>query len=278
MRFRCLALLSLLLPDATRGSFRIDDSLHDVKQQSNTLTNALVVSAEAREALHPGRFGEASFLLRGPHSGGLHAAHKQEVQLRAPSGQHRFMRFRGLGAFRPFVPRRATVALDAASGPEQAEVRSSDFSGSWRMDLKASDSLGPMLRELGVPRILAAVLTRLAVSQEIRQDATQVEILVKTPLSTDTLLLHLNGTEGLLPGITGGRTVASSKWLNDGRLETRQCVDEGARLDDAGAKLFVTTRSLQDGGKSLLEDCSVVQGGVVVEGAIAKRILRRVRA
>ena len=146
------------------------------------------------------------------------------------------------------------------------------------MDLKASDTLAPVLRELGVPRLLAAVVTRLAVTQSIRHNDEQVEIIVRTPLSIDTMLLSLDGSAGLLPGITGGSTLGASTWLDNERLETRQCVDEGARLDDAHCKLFVTTRSLLDGGTCLLEYCSVVKDGVVVEGATARRILRRTRS
>ncbi len=153
-----------------------------------------------------------------------------------------------------------------------------DFSGEWRMDLKASDSLGPVLRELGVPRVLAAVVTRLAVTQNILQTESAVTIEVKTALSAETLELKLDGSEVLLPGVTGGRTRASSRWVDDERLETRQCVDERGRLDDPeGANLFVTTRSLFDGGASLLEDCAVVRSsGEGVPKATAKRILRRV--
>jgi len=143
------------------------------------------------------------------------------------------------------------------------------------MDLKASDSLSPVLRELGVPRVLAAIVTRLGVQQEISQDDRAVTVNVKTSVSTETLELLLDGTEGLLPGITGGRTLASSTWLDDEHLETRQCVSEDGRLDDPYAKLFITTRSLFDGGEALLEHCAVTLEGSKGVGATARRILRR---
>jgi len=106
-----------------------------------------------------------------------------------------------------------------------------------------------------------------------------VTIEVKTPLSTETLELNLDGSEALLPGVTGGRTRASTRWLDRERLETRQCVDQSGRLDDPDARLFVTTRSLFDAGAGLLEDCAVVarsSGEVMKPRATAKRILRRV--
>ena len=83
-------------------------------------------------------------------------------------------------------------------------------------------------------------------------------------------------------GVTGEESECVSRWLDDERLETRQALlrddggSGGGRPDDANADVFVTVRSLADGGASLLEDCSVVRGGVVVEGAAARRILRRI--
>ena len=78
--------------------------------------------------------------------------------------------------------------------------------------------------------------------------------------------------------IGGGRTAACSTWLDGGeRLETRQRIDgAGGGVEDSDATLFVTTRSLLDGGSSLLEHCAVVKSGVLVEEAVARRILRRV--
>ena len=163
------------------------------------------------------------------------------------------------------------------STPVLASV--ADFSGEWCMDLKASDSLGPVLRELGTPRMLAAIVTRLAVTQRIVQTGSTVTIEVKTPLSAETLGLNLDGSEALLPGVTGGHTRASTRWLDQERLETRQCVDQSGRLDDPDARLFVTTRSLFDAGAGLLEDCAVVarsSGEDMKPRATAKRILRRV--
>jgi hypothetical protein len=152
-----------------------------------------------------------------------------------------------------------------------------DFSGEWQMDLESSDDLGAVLQELGVPLILAAVIKRLGVTQCITQDDREVAIEVKTMLGTDALRLDLDGKEGLLPGIGGGRTAACSTWLDGGeRLETRQRIDgAGGGVKDSDATLFVTTRSLLDGGSSLLEHCAVVKSGVLVEEAVARRILRR---
>jgi len=68
---RSLLLFILCLPGAARRSIRIGDSVNDSLQQTNTFTNALEVSAHAREALLPGGFGTA--LRRGPQKGALHA-------------------------------------------------------------------------------------------------------------------------------------------------------------------------------------------------------------
>ena len=147
-----------------------------------------------------------------------------------------------------------------------------DFSGEWEMDLGASDPLGPVLRELGLPRVLAAVVARLAVRQTISQDAERVVISVKTVLSTDELELRLDGAPAPLPALSGARVDAVSAWADEGatRLETRQ------KLEPAGdpADAFVTVRSLRPDG-ALCEEVSVVRAGVAVAGASARRILRR---
>jgi hypothetical protein len=167
-------------------------------------------------------------------------------------------------AFEPSTAASVCAPRTFRSTPVLASV--ADFSGEWCMDLKASDSLGPLLRELGVSRMLAAVVTRLAVTQRIVQTGSTVTIEVKTPLSAETLELNLDGSEALLPGVTGGRTRASTRWLDRERLETRQCVDQSGRLDDPDARLFVTTRSLFDAGAGLLEDCAELRRGHEAQG------------
>ena len=145
------------------------------------------------------------------------------------------------------------------------------------MDLKASDHLGPLLRELGLNRVLAAVITRLSVQQTITQGADAVSIEVTTRVSNEAFQLKFDGTVTQIPGITGGRTAAVSRWRDDARLETRQLLDEkaGGRPDDPQADVFVTLRTLQDGGNTLVEECYVVRGGLPIPGTAAKRFLRR---
>ena len=89
------------------------------------------------------------------------------------------------------------------------------------MDLAASDALGPLLRDLGVNRILAALISRVSVEQTITQDETAVQIAVKTKLSTDALELRFDGTPTLLSALTGGKTPAVSRGSGHS-LETRQ--------------------------------------------------------
>ena len=114
------------------------------------------------------------------------------------------------------------------------------------MDLGASDALGPVLREMELNRVLAALVSRLSVSQTIRQDADKVCVTVKTRLSTDEIELRLDGTLTKLPGLSGGLVDAASCWLDDARLETRQhlIADASGRPDAPDADAFITVRSL----------------------------------
>ena len=156
-----------------------------------------------------------------------------------------------------------------------------DFSGSWEMDLKASDKLGPVLRELGVPRVLAAVITRLPVQEEISQADDCVQIQISSSVTNTVLQLRFDGSIGLLPGVAGGSTAATTCWLDEDEslLETRQCLSPDAQRppNDPLCDAFITTRSLLDDG-ALLEDCLVIRDGRPVPGATARRILRRVTA
>ena len=132
---------------------------------------------------------------------------------------------------------RATLHPRAAVSASAA-----DFSGAWQMDLGASDALGPVLREMQLNRVLAALVSRLSVSQTIRQDADKVCVTVKTRLSTDELELRLDGALTKLPGLSGGLVDAASRWLDDARLETRQhlVADAPGRPDAPDADAFVT--------------------------------------
>lgn len=156
--------------------------------------------------------------------------------------------------------------------------------GEWEMDLSSSDALGPMLRELGLNRVLAAVVARLAVKQSITMDAAALTVVVKTSVSEETLVLPFDGSSSTVPGITGGRAACVSRWLDDAQtqLETRQSltvVESDSAAPAAAASLndeaFVTVRSLRDGGASLVESCSLVRGGVVLPQPRAERVLRR---
>ena len=184
-----------------------------------------------------------------------------------------------LGSSSGLVPlqRRRSIPLTRLNAASSA-----DFSGEWEMDLKSSDPLGPVLRELGLNRLLAAVVSRLGVRQSIVMGSDagdagpDVVISVKTALGTDELDLRADGTATMLPGLTGSSCPAVSQWL-DGRLETRQSLGDTAPVDPE-ADLFVTIRSLEDGGSSLCESVSIVRRGQPVAGVNARRILRRVAA
>ena len=157
-----------------------------------------------------------------------------------------------------------------------------DFTGQWQMDLAASDALGPLLRELGLNRVVAALVGRLSVQQSITQDSDGVTVRVKTAVSEDTLDLRFDGSVVAARGISGGAASCASRWLDEActRLETRQTLD-GADLSggDVVAALqrdaFVTVRSLRDGGAQLVEECSLVRDGISLPQPRAQRVLRR---
>ena len=177
------------------------------------------------------------------------------------------------------VPAPACRVIRPAAAARVATVRAdgglADFSGSWEMDLRASDSLGPVLRELKLNSVVAAIVTRLPVRESITQQGDAVTVHVKTRISESVLEL-LPGTVIAMPGISGGTTNAISTWLDSSRLQTVQALEDSpsVRPDEPSADTFVTVRSLADGGASLFEDVTVRRGGKPVQSA--RRILRRV--
>jgi len=111
MLLRGLVLLIMFSLADSRRSFRVGDFRHDEQQQNESLTKAFQVTAKAREALLPSSFGKALFSRRGLQADASPAAHRQASQLREPHGQPPSIRFRGLRAWGPSGPRRATVSL-----------------------------------------------------------------------------------------------------------------------------------------------------------------------
>ena len=150
--------------------------------------------------------------------------------------------------------------------------------GEWEMDLTTSEPLGPLLRELGLNRVLAAVVARVSVKQTISVSDKALNVVVKTALSEDTLMLPFDGSCVSVPGITGGQSAAVSRWLDEDRTqyETRQSLNAD---DDDAAKLetdaFVTVRSLREGGAVLVESCSLLRDGVELAQPRCERVLRR---
>jgi len=80
VHLRGLVLLILLLPCIARRSFLIDDSHHNAQQQNNMLAKVFEVSTGAQEAFFPVGFVKAPFLRRG------HAKRHVTVALNAASG------------------------------------------------------------------------------------------------------------------------------------------------------------------------------------------------
>ena len=107
-----------------------------------------------------------------------------------------------------------------------------DFSGKWKMDLDSSDKLTPLLKELGVPRILAPIMERLGVRQEI--DGKDLHFRVITRLKTDDFRLSVD-TSTECPSPTGGLTKATSRWVevtNEEKNESNQFIDMGRLIDN----------------------------------------------
>jgi len=90
---RGLAILLLLRPGGCRRSIRINDSHRGAQRQNNTLASGLEVSAGTHETLIPGGFGPGPLRRSDPRAGALSVS-----------------------------PRRPTVALQAASGPEEGQL------------------------------------------------------------------------------------------------------------------------------------------------------------
>ena len=153
-----------------------------------------------------------------------------------------------------------------------------DFSGKWEMDLSASDALGPVLKELGMNRIVAALIARVGVEQEISQHDSSVSVRVRTAVSQSEINLQFDGSVTQTPSMNGGDSATVSRWLDDNRLETRQRLDDCVRFPaDEMVDCFVTVRSLGAGGNTLQEEVIVMRQGEPVPGACARRILRRVQ-
>jgi len=89
MHLRGLVFFTLFLLGIARRSFFIHGSHHEAQQQNHTLTKALEVSSEAREALLPRGFPKVVLPRQRPAAGTLPAARAQGPPLRVPPGVQR---------------------------------------------------------------------------------------------------------------------------------------------------------------------------------------------
>jgi len=130
MHLRGLAVFLLSFPGGARRSIRIDHSHYDAQQQNNSLAKSLEVSAEAREALIPQFFGTRGSRQPGLQIGAWRPGSKHNGRLTGHLEPHRAARWLHFG------PRRAKVALQAASGLEEDEFPAKEFgSARWRAAL-----------------------------------------------------------------------------------------------------------------------------------------------
>ncbi|CAE8584520.1 unnamed protein product [Polarella glacialis] len=143
------------------------------------------------------------------------------------------------------------------------------------MDLGASSSLKEVLGAVGLNFLVAQLVDRLAVKQEIEQSALGLDVTVKTLMGTNTFVLPFDGSVTEVPGAAGGKNLQSSRWEPSSqgrppRLVTRQAVTGTLNSDDA--VIFETMRSL-DGADTLYEHVRVLKSGSPV--AQGRRVLRR---
>jgi len=166
-------------------------------------------------------------------------------------------------------PKRNSIGMD-----EMTHSNLPDFTGKWSMDLSKSDPLRPLFREVGLNFLLISVIEWLPVTQVIVQSEEALEIKISTPVKDNNLTLRLDGAEIRNFGVSGDLTSSTSRWVNIGGrtyLQTRHQTD-----DSPDSAIFITQRSLQSNGSELWEESSLERDGVIVQGAQARRILRRV--
>jgi len=120
MHLGTLLLFLLFLPGGARRRVRIDGSRQDAQQQSNTLTEGLDVSVQAREALIPGGYGTGVFRRPCPQAGALREGFKQAGRRVGHLESHL------VAPWFPFGPRRAKVALQAGGSPEAGRSASNE--------------------------------------------------------------------------------------------------------------------------------------------------------
>jgi len=160
-RLCVLVLCTFFALGSPRRSFRSDGFHYVAQQQYKSLTKDSKVIAELQEALVPGYSG---FSRRGPQAGASYVAHPRVPYLRHPRGQFPSMRSGGLGAWRPYEPHRATVALrdmgsdaqlydeyrpkQAAIGePQPNHVRASPFVGAMLAAMLSASLSAPVLAD-----------------------------------------------------------------------------------------------------------------------------------
>lgn len=128
MDMRGLVLFVLAPPGITLRSIHISDSFQDAQQGTNNHTQALAVSAKARQAFLPFGFWMAPLHRLGPQARSPRVFNGQGPQLHASHGPGAW---RQLSEIPPSRQRRAAVGraavgLAAASGPEEDGVTPKD--------------------------------------------------------------------------------------------------------------------------------------------------------
>jgi len=144
MYLRGLVLFLFFLLGGARRSIRIDESRDDA-QEDDTLVNRLEASAEALEVWIPGDLPARVSYRAGPRAGALRERSKQNGRGVEVLGPHR-----GAPLFR-YGPRRAKVALQAASGPER-NIQIGDKRPDANLDYGFPPKAISLIRQLLVPK------------------------------------------------------------------------------------------------------------------------------
>jgi len=167
MHLRDLGLLLLSLPGGARRIIHIDDSHYDAHQRRNALGNGLEVSAEAREALIPGRLGMGALrdgFRRGGWRAGRFGPRHAEAALQGAGGPEEDRG--GFGAERPRA-RPSGIVMAAKKKPKKKKAAKAPPAARGFGTAKASTSAPTALPSLGDEQLDAALALRATGSEQV---------------------------------------------------------------------------------------------------------------
>ncbi len=123
-----------------------------------------------------------------------------------------------------------------------------DFSGVWELDLGASDSPVPMMEATGASWMERTAAKSMGVTQTITQTSGSVTIAVDSAAHDRLETLPLDGSPFESVDRHGEPVSSSTKLVGESMVTTST-----AKLEDGRKVPVVITRSLQDGGATLVQ-------------------------